>query len=88
MPEGGGQPIDMVELVLRLQERMAFRVYDEFESYERIENGGFIARVHMPAGDWAFSYVTSFGEHCEVLQPPELRAEVTEKLKKILKQYR
>ena len=88
MPEGGGQPIEMVELVLRLPESMAFRVYDEFESYERTEDGGFIARVHMPAGDWAFSYVTSFGEHCEVLEPPELRVEVAEKLENILKLYR
>ena len=87
-PEGDGQPIEMVELVLRLPERMAFRVYDEFESFERTEDGGFIARVHMPAGDWAFSYVTSFGEHCEVLQPPELRAEIAEKLENILKLYR
>ncbi len=88
LPESGEQPIDMVELVLRLPERMAFRVYDEFESYERTEDGGFIARVHMPAGDWAFSYVTSFGEHGVVLEPPELRAEVAEKLRIILKMYR
>lgn len=88
MPEGGGQPIEMVELVLRLPEQMAFRVYDEFESYERTADGGFIARVNMPAGDWAFSYVTSFGEHCEVLQPPELRAGLVEKLEKILVLYK
>ena len=87
LPEDGRQPIEMVELVLRLPERMAFRVYDEFEAYERAENGDFIARVHMPAGDWAFSYVTSFGEHCEVIEPPELRSKVVEKLRNILNLY-
>ncbi len=87
LPEGSCHPVEMVELVLRLSAQMAFRVYDEFETYERLEDGGFIARVQMPAGDWAFSYVTSFGEHCEVLEPSELRAEVTDKLKNILNLY-
>ncbi len=87
LPEGGGQPFDMVELVLWLPERMAFRVYDEFESFEQLEDGSFIARIHMPSSDWAFSYVTSFGEHCELLAPPELRAELADRLRKMLQQY-
>lgn len=87
LPEIPGQIGDMVALKLKLSGQMAFRVFDEFDAYEQTEDGGFIARVSMPPGDWVFSYITSFGEHCEVLEPPEVRAELAARLKKTLKNY-
>ena len=78
----------MVEVILKLPEEMAFRVYDEFEHHERLENGAFLVRTMLPKGEGLYQYVLSFGERCEVLSPPEARREIAARLVKILARYR
>ncbi|MBN7771785.1 helix-turn-helix transcriptional regulator [Clostridium aminobutyricum] len=78
---------EFVTLKLRLSQKVAFRVYDEFDSYEEQKDGSFIAEIHYPKGEWIFYYVTSFGEHAEVLGPIDVRNDVKTKLQNTLKQY-
>jgi predicted DNA-binding transcriptional regulator YafY len=80
-------PGEMVEVVLRLPGEMAFRAYDEFEQPEHLEDGSFLVRVRFLRGEGLFQYVLSFGEHAEVLEPPDVRSGVVERLKKMLARY-
>ena len=82
MPRG-----EMAEVALRLPKEMAFRVYDEYERFEPQDDGGFLVRANLPRGEGLFQYVLSFGEFCEVLEPPEVRREIAGRLKKMLARY-
>lgn len=66
---------------------MAYRVYDEFDSYEQQEDGSFIAEINYPKGEWIFYYVSSFGSQCEVLEPENVRKNVKAELQKTLMHY-
>lgn len=76
-----------ITLKMRISSKMAYRVYDEFENFKQLEDGSFIAEIKYPKGEWIFSYIYSFGEECEVLEPEEIRKEVKDKIKKMLLNY-
>ncbi|QSX05097.1 YafY family transcriptional regulator [Sedimentibacter sp. zth1] len=78
---------EFINLKLKLSSKMAFRVYDEFEIYTKLEDGSFIAEIAFPKGEWLFYYISSFGEHCELLEPVEEREKVKEKLELMLTRY-
>lgn len=82
LPQG-----ELVEVALRLNQEVAFRAYDEFEGVEALGDGAFRVRARLPRGEGLFQYVLSFGEHGEVLEPPEVREEFIERLKKTLARY-
>jgi predicted DNA-binding transcriptional regulator YafY len=68
---------------------MAYRVYDEFEDGNTTQNedGSFEVTIDFPAGEWMFGFLLSFGSAAEVLEPPNIRQEIAEQLKSILKKY-
>ncbi|QAT42253.1 helix-turn-helix transcriptional regulator [Aminipila luticellarii] len=74
-------------LKLRISSKMAYRVYDEFSQFKQSEDGSFTADILFPKGEWVFSYVASFGEECEVLEPETVRMEIKNKLQSILQYY-
>lgn len=76
-----------ITLKMRISSKMAYRVYDEFENFKQLEGGSFIVEIKYPKGEWIFSYIYSFGEECEVLEPEEIRKEVKDKIKKMLLNY-
>lgn len=78
---------EFIDLKLKLSSRMAFRVYDEFDHFQQKEDGSFIAEISYPKGEWIFYYIATFGSHCEVLEPEEVRNEVKLKLQMMLKNY-
>ncbi|RBP66052.1 putative DNA-binding transcriptional regulator YafY [Alkalibaculum bacchi] len=78
---------EYVRLKLKLSAKVAYRVYDEFDSYERQEDGSFIAEINYPKGEWIFYYITTFGSQCEILEPEDVRNNVKAELKNILKHY-
>ena len=78
---------DFVTLTLKISKEMAYRVYDEFAAYERQPDGGFVVRLTMPQGDWVYHYLATFGEHCEILSPEDVRAQIKARLEKILQKY-
>jgi predicted DNA-binding transcriptional regulator YafY len=82
LPQG-----ELVEVTLRLPREMAFRVYDEFDKIEALEDGAFLVRARLPRDEGLFQYVLSFGEHCQVQEPPEVREEIIGRLKKTLDRY-
>lgn len=76
-----------VKLKLKIAKEAAYRVYDEFESYERTKDGGFLTELCFPRNEWLFYYLMSFGAYLEVLEPEEMRVQLREKLKTILEKY-
>ncbi|MEG0308043.1 MAG: YafY family protein [Clostridium sp.] len=78
---------EYITLKMKISSRMAYRVYDEFASFEELKDGSFIVEIIYPKGQWLFSYVASFGEDCEVLEPEDIRVEMKNKLQKIIQNY-
>lgn len=78
---------DFVTIVLKLSKKMAYRVYDEFPDYSLLSDGSFKVTLSMPRGEWVYHYLATFGEHCEVLEPIDIRLQIKEKLQKTLQQY-
>ncbi len=76
-----------VRLKLKLSPEVAYRVYDEFDCYEKQEDGSFIAEINYPRGKWIFYYIVTFGSQCEVLAPEDVRNDIKEELQKTLKHY-
>ncbi|MEG0598098.1 MAG: YafY family protein, partial [Oscillospiraceae bacterium] len=64
---------DFVSITLKISREMAYRVYDEFSDYEVLPDGGFRVTFSMPRGDWVYHYLATFGEHCEILAPEDIR---------------
>lgn len=78
---------NFVTITLKFSKEMAYRVYDEFPDCELLSDGSFKASLTMPQGKWIYQYLATFGEHCEVLEPSDIRLEIKEKLEKTLEQY-
>lgn len=81
--------IKTIRLVLKIHQRMGFRVFDEFGYDSVIENkdGSFFVSVDLPDEDWLYGYILSFGEDAEVIEPEYVRNNLKVKLKKCLEKY-
>ena len=77
----------LVNVKMKISKKMAYRVYDEFEDIEELENGDFIVKINFPMEEWLYSYIYTFGEYAEVLAPIELRNIMKSKFEKMLKSY-
>ena len=78
---------ECVRLKLHLSYEMAYRVYEEFEHYEKQQDGSFIAEIDYPKGEWIFYYILTFGRHCKVLEPADIREEVKLQLHDMINFY-
>jgi predicted DNA-binding transcriptional regulator YafY len=81
--------IKIVELVLKIDEQMAYRVYDEFDEalISKNADGSFIVTVSFPEDEWVYGYVLSYGNYAEVLEPKHIREIIKEKLQEGLNKY-
>jgi len=79
----------MVTLTLKIDKRMAYRIYDEFEleNINENPNGSFTATVTFPEGDWIYGYVMSYGEYAEVIEPKYIREIIKRKFQDGLRKY-
>jgi predicted DNA-binding transcriptional regulator YafY len=79
----------MVTLILKIDKRMAYRLYDEFDQENIVKNsdGSFTATTTFPDGDWIYGYVMSYGEYAEVLEPKDIREIIKRKFEEGLKKY-
>lgn len=76
-----------IKLKLKINLSMAHRVFDEIIDYKKTDDGFFLCEIDFPEGPWLFSYIASFGENCEVLEPSYLRNMMREKFINISKKY-
>lgn len=82
-------PCDTVNLKLKMDASLAYRVYDEFEADQIQKNdaGDFIVTASFPEGEWVYSYILSFGPFATLLEPAYMLPVLRERLKKMFEQY-
>lgn len=89
--EGGGygDSYKSVCLELLIDAGEAYRVYDRFEEEEltRLDNGEFMVRMQCIPDEWLYGLILSFGAAARVVQPEEIKGEIRNRLKKMLRQY-
>ena len=67
---------------------MAFRVYDEFANeVTEDEQGNLYVQTNLPSNDALYSYLFSFDDYVELLEPEIIRGRVREKLAAMQKKY-
>ncbi len=76
-------------LELEISNKLAYRVYDEFENEEITKNkdGNFIIKVQYPENEWIYGYILSFGEYIKVISPESIKDIIKKKAQKILNNY-
>lgn len=81
--------LQMGEVVLRIEARMAYRVYDEFDPawISKNADGSFTVTLNIPEDEWVCGYILSFGDSAEVLAPVHLRTLIKRKLEENLRKY-
>ena len=67
---------------------MAYRVYDEFDNFTKMEDGSFISEMDIPESEWTLYYISTFGPYCEILEPNELKEKFKDHLEKTLSIYK
>lgn len=79
----------MVHLVLEMQENVAYRIFDEYDtsSFQRREDGSFLVTIDFPMSEWVYGYLMSFGDSLRILEPVDIRDEVCTRMRNAVKQY-
>ncbi len=80
---------NLIELKLRFSPKVAFRVWDEFDHRQVVQNtdGSFLVTAHYPKDQWVLGYLLSFGEDVTVLSPQKVRHDLQVKAERIIKIY-
>lgn len=78
-------PQPVTRFQLRIDQRLAFRVYDEFDrdSITPQPDGSILVEARFPMDSWVIGYLFSFGTDVEVLDPPALRHQLADYAEKI-----
>jgi len=78
-----------ITIKLRIAPEMTYRVFDDFDVslIEKQSDGSFIVTRTYPEDNWVYSYVLSFGEYAQVLEPVHLKEIIAAKIKKMSEKY-
>ena len=78
-----------VTLKLCIEPQMAYRVYDDFSEseVEKQTDGSFLVTVTFPEDNWVYSFLLSYGQHVEVLEPESIRDILKNEAENILRKY-
>lgn len=78
-----------IRVTLKFDPHAAFRVYDEFSDHvTEDEQGNLYVQTDLPDNDLLYSYLFSFADHVEVIEPQMIRERIEHKLKEMQKKYR
>ena len=74
---------------LKFDRQAAFRVYDEFtDSITEDSQGNLYVQIDLPDNEVLYSYVMSFSDSVEVLEPQSIREQMKKRLQKMQEKYR
>ena len=80
--------VPLLPVKLKFSPEAAFRVYDEFtDAVETDVQGNLYVTVDLPEKTM-FSYLLSFGETVEILEPDALRRSMKQKLVHMMEKYK
>ena len=78
-----------INLVLKFDASVLYRVLDEFD-YEKItenDDGTITVNVNLPHDNWIYSFLLSFGNKVEVLEPASVKSELVAMANSIIDSY-
>ena len=76
-----------VNIKLKFNKSVTFRVYDEFKAIEEDEKGNLYVEIKIPNNYKLYNYIFSFGANVEILEPEEIRNQFKNMINKIAKKY-
>ncbi|GAA0181750.1 YafY family protein [Clostridium sediminicola] len=79
----------MVELELKFNCAVLYRLYDYFDDKDLVMNddGSYLLNIAFPEDEWIYSFLQSFGGNVEVIKPQYIRNELINRLEKNLRIY-
>ena len=78
-----------VAVKLKFDRQAAFRVYDEFtDSITEDSQGNLYVQIDLPDNEVLYSYVMSFSDSVEVIEPQSIREQMKKRLQKMQDKYR
>ena len=78
---------NMVNIKLKFNKNVAFRVYDEFKAIEEDEKGNLYVEIKIPNNYKLYNYIFSFGSNVEILEPKEIRNQFKNIIDELAKKY-
>lgn len=79
---------NFIHAKLKFSPKVAFRVYDEFtDNVSKDNQENLYVNIDLPDNETLFSYILSFGDNVEILEPDYLRHSMKEKLALMLEKY-
>ncbi|GFI24324.1 hypothetical protein IMSAGC011_03121 [Lachnospiraceae bacterium] len=77
-----------VTIKLKFDKQAAFRVYDEFaDKITEDSQGNLYVQVDLPNNEILYSYVMSFSDSVEIIEPQSIRKQMKKRLQKMLEKY-
>ena len=77
-----------ITVKLKFDRRIAFCVYDEFtDNITEDTQGNLYVQVNLPDNEILYSYLLSFAEYVEVLEPQCIRKQIKKRLQKMQEKY-
>ena len=78
-----------VSVKLKFDRQAAFRVYDEFaDKITEDSQGNLYVQVDLPDNEILYSYVMSFFDSVEIIEPQSIREQMKKRLQKMQEKYR
>lgn len=78
-----------VAVKLKFDRQAAFRVYDEFtDNITEDSQGNLYVQVDLPDNEVLYSYVMSFSDSVEIIEPQFIREQMKRRLQKMQEKYR
>lgn len=78
-----------VAVKLKFDRQAAFRVYDEFtDSITEDLQGNLYVQIDLPDNEVLYSYVMSFSDSVEIIEPQSIREQMKKRLQRMQEKYR
>ena len=83
------QPFPITKIIMRIEASQKYRVYDDFQDNDIIENqdGSYTVTMKFVEDEWVYGYILSFGENATVLEPERVKDIIKKRLEENLKKY-
>jgi predicted DNA-binding transcriptional regulator YafY len=81
---------NVVKLQLRFNSNMLYRIVDYYSEDQILEEseGTYLVTTEFIYDEWVYSYILSYGDNIEVVEPEFIRVEVKQRIKNMLKTYK
>ena len=78
---------NIVNIKLKFDKSVAFRVYDEFKAIVEDKKGNLYVEMKIPNNYKLYNYIFSFGANVEILEPKEIRNQFKNIIDELAKKY-